>query len=158
MTAPHTLGAPSLGLSLTLNVGDLVFDPATGDLDIVREQNALTQALELAVQTQLGSDRMNADFGFDRLSIGAYAYDIHTRREYVKMQLVKTVTADRRVRDVREIFFQDDPRYFELHPVDAVSQQKIMAQTRARREYTIYVVIDTISNHTLIVEVEAALG
>ncbi|WP_428338693.1 hypothetical protein [Mycobacterium sp.] len=158
MATPGNSGAPSLGLSLMLNVGDLVFDPGTGDLDIVREQHALSQALQLAVQTQVGSDRINVGFGFDQLSVGAYAYDIHTRKEYVKMQLVKAVTGDRRVRDVREIFFRDDPRYFELHSIDALSQQQIIARARASREYTVYVVIDTISNDTLTIEAGATLG
>src|SRR4051812_1149563 len=107
---------PSLGRSLRLDSGDLVFDPAHRDLSLVEQQDALRQALVLAVQTQIGSDRVNAGFGFDRLAIGAYAYGIDTRRQYVKMQLVKTVTAEPRVHDVREVFFEDDPRFFELQP------------------------------------------
>lgn len=158
MTTPGNGGTPSLGLSLKLNAGDLVFDPGKGDLGIVQDQQALTQALELAIETQLGSDRINSGFGFDRLSIGAYAYGLHSRKEYVKMQLVKTVTADRRVRDVRDIFFQDDPRYFELHPLDAASQEAIIALARASREYTIYVIIETITSDALTIEAGATLG
>ena len=41
------------------------------------------------------------------------------------MQLVRCVGADRRVRDVREVFFQDDPRYFELNPgLDEEAQKR----------------------------------
>jgi hypothetical protein len=152
-------GSPSLGVSLQLEDGDLVFDVRRGDLTLVEEQAALTQALQLAIETQLGSDRLNSGFGFDRLSLGTYAYGIHTRKEYVKMALVRTVSADRRVRDVREIFFQDDPRYFELHPsLDAASQEAIRTEARASREYTVYVIVETITSDPLTIEGGATLG
>jgi hypothetical protein len=148
--APST-GAPSLGRSLTLDQGDLVFDTANRDLTLVEQQDALKQALVLAIQTQVGSDRVNAGFGFDRLSVGAYAYGIDTRKEYVKMQLVKTVSADPRVRDVREVFFQDDPRFFELQPALASAQDQIVAAARSSREYTVYVTVETIAEDPLTV-------
>jgi hypothetical protein len=150
-------GLPSLGRSLKLAAGDLVFDVTAGGLAMVTEQAALIQALELAVDTQLGTDRLNSGFGFDRLSIGAYAYGIHTRKEYVKMQLVRCLTADRRVRDIREIFFQDDPRFFELTPLDAAAQQQIANQARASREYTVYAIIDTIAADQVTVAVGTTL-
>jgi hypothetical protein len=152
-------GAPSLGISLRLDDGDLVFDVLRGDLDLIEEQAALTQALTSAVETQVGSDRLNSGFGFDRLSVGAYAYGIHTRKEYVKMALVRAVNADRRVRDVREIFFQDDPRYFGLHPtLDAAAQKAIRTEARASREYTVYVIVETITGDPLTIEGGATLG
>ncbi len=151
-------GVPSLGLSLQLTAGDLVFDNARRDLDVVVEQAALAQALELAIETQIGTDRLNANFGFDRLSIGAYAYGIHTRKEYVKMQLVRCVTADRRVRDVREIFFEDDPRFFELRQVAPSAQDEIAANARASREFTVYVIVDTIADDPLTVQAGTTLG
>jgi hypothetical protein len=148
--APPT-GAPSLGRSLKLDQGDLVFDAANGDLTMVEQQDALEQALVLAIQTQVGSDRINVGFGFDRLSVGAYAYGIDTRKAYVKMQLVKTVSAEPRVRDVREVFFQDDPRFFELQPALAAAQDQIAAAARASREYTVYVTVETIAEDPLTV-------
>jgi hypothetical protein len=144
-------GGPSLGRSLKLDQGDLVLDAATGDLALVEQQDALSQALVLAIQTQVGSDRINAGFGFDRLAVGAYAYDLDTRKQYVKMQLVKTVSAEQRVRDVREVFFQDDQRFFELQPSLAGSQQQIAAAARASREYTVYVIVQTLADDPLTV-------
>jgi hypothetical protein len=151
-------GAPSLGRSLALNAGDLVFDVSAADLPLVTEQAALAQALELAVETQLGTDRLNSGFGFDRLSIGAYAYGVHTRKEYVKMQLVRCLAADRRVRDVREVFFSDDPRFFELNALDPDVQEQIISQARASREYTVYAIVDTITDDQLTIAVETTLG
>jgi len=153
-----TSGVPSLGLSLQMRAGDLVFDIASGDLDLVVEQAALSQALELAIETQIGTDRLNVNFGFDRLSVGAYAYGIHTRKEYVKMQLVRCVTADRRVRDVREIFFEDDPRFFELRQVAPSAQDEIAASARASREFTVYVIVDTIADDPVTVQAGTTLG
>ena len=151
-------GSPSLGVSLELADGDLAYDTLRGDLRLVTDQPALAQALELAIETQLGSDLMNATFGFDRTSIGAYAFALHTRKEYVKMQLVRCVTADRRVRDVRDIFFEDDARYFELHNLPPAVQQQIVAQARASREYTVYVLVDTIADDALSLQSEMSLG
>lgn len=156
---PIPPGSPSLGRSLRLDAGDLHFDQATGSLETVEDLPALSQALVLAIETQLGSDRINATFGFDRLAVGAYAYGINTRKEYVKMQLVRCVGSDRRVRDVREIFFEDDPRFFELQPsLGATAQEQISAAARASREYTVYVVVETIASETLTLQAGGTLG
>jgi hypothetical protein len=163
MTGPvlpgQTAGQPSLGRSLRLDDGDLVFDDHTGDLAEVDQLAALGQALELSIDTQLGTDRLNVQFGFDRLAVGAYAYDLTTRKEYVKMQLVRCVSRDARVRDVREVFFSDDRRAFDLPPgLDAVAQDRIVAAIRADREYTVFVVVETITSQPLTVEAEGTLG
>jgi hypothetical protein len=152
-------GQPSLGRSLRLDDGDLVFDDHTGDLAAVSELAALSQALRLAIGTQLGTDRLNAQFGFDRLAVGAYAYGLHTRKEYVKMQLVRCVGLDARVRDVREVFFSDDPRAFEQQPgLDADARERIAAAVRASREYTVFVLVETVTSQPLTVEAEGTLG
>lgn len=153
------IGAPSLGRSVQLRAGDLVFDELTGDLAVVADLPALTQALLLTIETQLGTDRLNASFGFDRLSVGTYAYNVHARKEYIKMQLVRCVGSDRRVRDVRDVFFEDDPRFFELQPsLDAAAQDQIAAAARASREYRVYVVIETIASETLTLQAGGTLG
>jgi hypothetical protein len=160
MTTPlPPAGQPSLGRSLLLDDGDLVFDDHTGDLAEVEQVAALSQALRLAIGTQLGTDRLNAQFGFDRLAVGAYAYGLNTRKEYVKMQLVRCVGMDARVRDVREVFFSDDPRAFELQPgLDEVARDEIVAAIRASRAYTIFVFVETITSQPLTVEAEGTLG
>jgi len=156
MTSPA--GPLSLGSSLKLDAGDLVFDDI-GDLTMVTGTAALSQALVLSIETQLGSDRLNSGFGFDRAALGAYAYGIHTRKEYVKMQLVRCVGLDRRVKDVREAFFQDDPRYFELSPgLDAAAQQQIAAAATASREYTVYVIVETLNSDLVTLQTGETLG
>lgn len=157
MTNPA--GPFSLGSSLRLDDGDLVFDDQAGDLVMVTGTGALTQALIMSIETQLGSDRINSGFGFDRTAIGAYAYGLHTQKEYVKMQLVRCVGLDRRVKDVREAFFQDDPRYFELNPgLDAAAQQQIATTARVSRDYTVYVIVETINSDVVTLQAGGILG
>jgi hypothetical protein len=161
MTVPVVApaGQPSLGRSLRLEDGDLVFDDHTGDLVEVEQVAALSQALQLSIATQLGTDRLNAQFGFDRLAVGAYAHGLHTRKEYVKLQLVRCVGLDPRVRDVREVFFSDDPRAFELQPgLDARARDRIVAAIRASRQYTAFVLVETITSQPLTAEAEGTLG
>jgi hypothetical protein len=157
MTNPA--GPLSLGSSLQLDDGDLVFDDQAGDLTMVTDTAALTQALIMTIETQLGSDRINSAFGFDRTAIGAYAYGIHTQKEYVKMQLVRCIGLDRRVKDVREAFFQDDPRYFELNPgIDAATQQQIITAARVSRDYTVFVIVETINSDVVTLQAGGTLG
>ncbi|MGA5823991.1 hypothetical protein ACPC54_39865 [Kitasatospora sp. NPDC094028] len=146
-------GAPSLGRSLALDDGDLVVDPATRGPAEIEGLDALTQALVLSIRTQLGGDPLNTAFGFDRLAVGRYALGLHARKEYIRMELVRCLSADRRVTDVREVFFQDDPRYFDLRPgLDAAAQERIVRAIRASREYTVYAVVDTVAGAALTLE------
>ncbi|GKQ37935.1 hypothetical protein [Streptomyces sp. A012304] len=146
-------GAPSLGSSLKVEAGDLVIDELTGGPAQVRGRDALVQALVLAVETQSGSDRLNTEFGFDRLAVGRYALGVPARKEYLRMQLVRSLSADRRVRDVREVFFEDDPRFSELRPgLDEAARQRIAEAARSRRGYTAYAVIETVAGSTLTFE------
>ncbi|MFF9428182.1 hypothetical protein [Streptomyces sp. NPDC014746] len=143
-------GAPSLGRSLALDDGDLVLDPGSRDLALVVGAEALGQALELAVATQAGSDRLNIRFGFDRLAIGAYAHDLPTRKEHLTMELVRCLSSDRRVTDVREVFFDDDPRFLETGTdLDAETRLRSTAAARAERRSTVYAVVDTVAGAAL---------
>lgn len=140
-----------LGRSLSLDDGDLAMDPSMPSrLAMVEGQRALDQALTLAVETQLGSDPLNVTFGFDQLVVGGNPYGVHTRKEYIKLQLVRAVAADRRVKDVREVYFQDDPRFFELHPgLSDDVRTSIVRSVRASRRYIAFVVIETIAGDRL---------
>ncbi|MGW6915288.1 hypothetical protein ACWGB8_15940 [Kitasatospora sp. NPDC054939] len=153
LSGPPEPGTPSLGRSLRADAGDLVIDELTGGPAMVEGLDALAQALVLTVETQLGSDRLNTGFGFDRLAVGRYALGVHARKEYIKMQLVRCLSADRRVTDVREVFFEDDPRFFELRPaLDDAARERIVGVTRARRAYTVYVILETVAGSTLTLE------
>ncbi|MDQ0000093.1 MULTISPECIES: hypothetical protein [Pseudarthrobacter] len=146
---PEDPERPSLGVGLRLEVGDLMLDAGARDLATVRGADTLAQALEGAVETQLGSDRLNVGFGFDRLAIGAFAHGVDSRRVYVKMQLVRTMSADRRVRDVRDVVFEDEARFAALAGVDAQTAQRIADAARRSREHMVHVVLETVAGDVL---------
>ena len=157
MTNPA--GPLSLGTSLQLDAGDLVYDEQLRGLAMVSDTSALAQALVLSIETQLGSDRFNAGFGFDRAAVGTFTYGVHTQKEYVKMQLVRCVGLDRRVKDVREVFFTDDPRFFELNPgLSPAAQEDIVAAARASRAYTVYVIVETINSDVVTLQAGGTRG
>ncbi|WP_158973371.1 hypothetical protein [Streptomyces griseus] len=144
-------GAPSLGHGLALDDGDLVTDPRTGGPAGNQGPETLLQALLLAVETQLGTDRLNTVFGFDRLALGRYALEAPARKEYIRMELLRCLSGDRRIADVREVFFQDDQRYRDLRPdLAPATYERIVQTARASREYTVYAIVETIASSTLI--------
>lgn len=156
MPEPALSPAQPLGRSLELDQGDLVVTsradaPGRATLAMVEGVDALAQAITVTLQTQLGSDPLNVTHGFDALAIGESPYGVRTRKEFLKLHLVRAVGGDRRVKDVRELFFDDDPRFFELHPeLDPDVQRR---RVRASRRFTVTVVLETAGGE--LVEVRA---
>ncbi|MFJ5776210.1 hypothetical protein [Streptomyces sp. NPDC093094] len=147
---PDPAGAPGLGHSLAVDDGDLVIDAGTGGPATVEGPDALTQALTLTVETQLGSDRLHTTFGFDRLAVGRYPMSRLARKEYIRLELVRCLATDRRVTDIREVFFEDDPRFFELRPrADRTAGSRPVDDVRSSRSHTAYVIIETVAGDTL---------
>lgn len=141
-----------LGFTLHLDAGDLAVEHVEGTVPAttlreLRGVDALAQALTLALETQLGSDPVNVTFGFDLRALGENPYGVRERREHVRLQLVRTVASDRRVRDIRELYFDDEPRFAELHVgVDLESQR---TRVRASRRATATIEIETIADDPL---------
>jgi hypothetical protein len=140
MAAPEPLGH-----SLRLEQGDLVV--AAGTLEAVRGIDSLAQALTLALETQLGSDAVNVVFGFDLRALGENPYGVRTRKEYLRLQLVRTIASDQRVKEIRELYFDDDPRFFELAP--GVDEEEQRRRVRTSRRTTATIVVETRSAEQL---------
>jgi hypothetical protein len=138
-----------LGRSLLLDDGDLVVERpgATATLAQVRGVEALAQALTLALETQLGSDPINVAFGFDLRAIGENPFGVRERREHLRLQLVRTVASDRRVREIRDLYFDDDQRFAELHPGVDLDRQR--SRVRATRRANATIELDTIAGDPL---------
>lgn len=135
MATPHPLGH-----SLRFDEGDLVFG-ATGSLQSVRGTDALAQSLTLALETQLGSDPLNVRFGFDLRALGENPFGVQTRTEYVRLELVRTISFDPRVKEIRDLYFGDDPRAFELTP--EVDPEEERRRVRASRRLTATIHLET---------------
>lgn len=131
------------GFSLALVNGDIVLD--NGTLRLVSGKRNLLQALELRTLTPFGTDLFNTAYGLDIQEAFTEPGSLHMVKELIKLNLVRTLGADPRVRDIREIQFQDDPAYLARHP--EVSTE-VIRDLRHRRFWEVEVVIDTVNNQT----------
>ena len=95
--------ADSFGTSLLVDDGDLVVQ--NGSLVEVRGLPNLIQALTLRVFTPYGTDIFNPTYGFDLGAIFGGSLNTRARRDLISLNLVRTLTGDRRVREVRDIRF-----------------------------------------------------
>jgi hypothetical protein len=98
----------------------------------------LTQALTLRVLTPFGSDRFNTGYGLDVTRAFTEPNGVRMVKELIRLNLVRTLGTDPRVREVREVTFVDD------------------TAARHRRMWTVEVDLETVggSAATLVVDVE----
>jgi hypothetical protein len=90
-----------LGIGLEVEHGDIVFEG--GDLAMVAGPANLAQALELRVLTPLGSDRYDVRYGLDAAAVFTGPGGPNEVRDLLRLNLVRTLGADPRVGDIREI-------------------------------------------------------
>lgn len=145
-------GDALLGASLALVDGDIEFDG--GDLRWVSGLPNLVQALRLRVLTPFGSDIFNTSYGLDTRQIFTQPGSVQTIKAIIKLNLVSTLGTDARVRDIRELLFEDDAGYLDRHPeLDA----NAIAIDRQRRLWNVDVVIDTVTNQTQTLPVDVGV-
>jgi hypothetical protein len=116
-----------LGRTLALDDGDLaVVASPTGAVTLAELTgvDALGQTLTLALETQLGSDPMHAGYGLDATALGAHAYGVRSRKEYLKLQLVRCIASDMRVKQILELLFDDEGRASRSHSVRALIETR----------------------------------
>jgi phage baseplate assembly protein W len=89
---------------------DLVLAQGATGLDLARVEklDALTQSLELALTTALGSDIFNTDFGFDGLRALAEETSPTMVRERVRIAVIQVLQKDPRVRRIHDVSLGDD--------------------------------------------------
>ena len=102
------------GTSLALVDGDFLLD--AGDLARVSGRNNFFQALRVIVETPFGSDQVNVNYGLDIAAIFAVANSVRSIKDVIRLNLVKSLAADDRVREIREIVFDDEPDFALLVP------------------------------------------
>lgn len=131
--------ATVFGYSLLLDDGDLVIQD--GQLVTVSGEANLTQALTLRILTPYGSDLFNTTYGLDMAQVFTQPNGVRMVKALIKLNLVRTLGTDPRVRDIHEVLFDDDPAYLARHP--QLDAQRLREQ-RDRRAWQVEVVIDTI--------------
>ncbi|WP_020671286.1 hypothetical protein [Amycolatopsis nigrescens] len=137
------------GRGLLLEDGDLVL--AQGRLREVESTANLSQALTLRVLTPFGSDPFNTGYGLDIEGVFTEANPVPMVKQLIQANLVRALGTDPRVRDVREVVFDDDPDLLAANPALAAAARS----AHHRRLWTVRVVLDTVAGDplTLLVDV-----
>lgn len=109
-------GVPTdvFGASIALVDGD--FSIVAGDLAPVSGHDNFGQALQVMVGTPFGSDQINVNYGLDIAAIFGAASDVRSVKDVIRLNLVKSLAADDRVREINDIVFDDEPGFAQLAP------------------------------------------
>lgn len=137
------------GSSLLIENGDLSL--IGGDIAPVHGLANLKQALSLRLLTPYGSDRVNATYGLNASEAFTGSHDKRTVKELIRLETVRTLASDPRVREVSEVLFDDDPRLAEQ-----VSAGGSAAPRSRDRTLRMLVTVETTAETTerLLVDVE----
>lgn len=114
----------ALGRSIKLSGGD--FTLITGepdesgrqwrDLAQVTGRENFAQALQMIIETPIGSDQINVNYGLDLAAIFTVANTVRSIKDVIRLNLVKSLSADDRIREINEIVFDDEPDFAQLAP------------------------------------------
>lgn len=144
MDAPRT---PSpLGRSLLLKDGDLPL--AEGDFQPVEGRENFLQGLRAAIATPFASDVFNNRYGFDLLACLATPQPPALVKELIRLNIVRSLTRDDRVRQIKEIAFDDELRYFELDAQSDFEERRLARQRT--RQWQALVVLETVTSETAV--------
>jgi phage baseplate assembly protein W len=131
----------AFGHSFVLDDGDFVLQE--GDLALVSGTDNLLQALNVMIYTGFGTDVFNVNYGLDAKSVFTTAQTTRAAKELIRLNLVKSISQDDRVTLIKEVVFDDDPRYYELLSAEnaALNEQT----RRSTRQWQALVVLQTIA-------------
>ena len=109
-------GVPNsvFGTSIALVDGD--FRLVNGDLALVSGTANFGQALQIIVETPFGSDQINVTYGLDVAATFTVAASVSSVKDLIRLNLVKSLSADNRIRQIDEILFDDEPGFSALAP------------------------------------------
>jgi len=139
---PNNLNQPTaFGKSLQLTDGDLLFDQ--GDVALIAGRDNFLQAMQVMIETPFGTDIFNVNYGFDILSILQSAQPINPIKELIRLNIVKSVSQDTRVREIKEVVFDDEARFFEILPGQNADEHRRARKTE--RRWQAIVVLETVS-------------
>jgi hypothetical protein len=140
------------GTSIALVDGDFVL--AVGDLARVSGRDNFAQALRVIIETPFGSDQVNVNYGLDIAAIFTVANTVRSIKDVIRLNLVKSLSADDRVREINEIVFDDEPDFAQLAPEFAGGDPG--AKARHGRAWHAVVTFTTIGNNQQQVVVSGA--
>lgn len=127
-----TTNADPLGRTLALIDGDLQFVVMDGlrDFSMIAGRDDLLQGLNVMIGTPFASDIFNVNYGFDLLNALSSALPPQAIQDVIRLNIVKSVSTDNRIREVKEVVFDDDPHFYDLSP-----QSDPADRAQARRNF-----------------------
>jgi phage baseplate assembly protein W len=143
------------GRGLAIDDGDLrLVKGGAGNRDFatIAGRENLLQSLRLMVETPFGSDIFNVNYGFDFLSVIGQPQSVRAVKDLIRLQVVKSLSQDDRVREINEVVFDDEPRFFELD-ASATVESALAGHKRARR-WRALVSLETVADGEVTVQVE----
>jgi phage baseplate assembly protein W len=139
--------ADPYGRTFTLVNGDLeIAHGADGqrDLTFIVGKEELAQGLQVLISTLQGSDIFNVLFGFDIQQSLMQPQAVREMRALVRLNVVKALAQEPRIRQIRAIAFVDEKDYLLIHPEVTLEQQAALAQQqRISRRWKLDVLLDT---------------
>jgi phage baseplate assembly protein W len=140
------------GRSLQLVDGDLRFDE--GDFKGVSGRDNFLQSLQIMIETPFATDMFNVNYGFDLLSIFKSPHNVQLAKELIRLNIVKSVSRDDRVREIKEVVFDDDSRFFEILPDQQADENRRKRKTE--RRWQAVAVLETIPEGEVAFKLEGA--
>lgn len=143
----------SFGRSLQLSNGDLLLVEREVEEDglrikkrdlapVVGRDNFL-QGMQVMIETPFATDIFNVNYGFDILNILQSPQPVRLVKELIRLNIVKSMSQDTRVREIKEVVFDDEPRFFEILPDQNADEHRRTRKTE--RRWQAIVVLETVS-------------
>jgi phage baseplate assembly protein W len=140
------------GRSLQLAGGDLRI--VAGDFAMVSGRDNFLQALQVMIETPFGTDIFNINYGFDLLASVNQPQSVRLIKELIRLHVVKSLSLDDRVREIREVVFDDEPRFFEIDPRQ--NEEASRRERKAARRWQALALLETITEGEVAVQLEGA--
>ena len=139
-----------LGRSLRLVNGDLAISDS--DFAAIADRDNFIQALQVMIETPMGSDVFNVSYGFDLLNSISAPQSVSLIKDLIRLNIVKSLSQDDRVREIKEIAFGDEPRFFEISPEFDPEESRRLR--KLSRRWQAVIVLQTITEGDVVLSLE----
>lgn len=142
----------SFGRSLQLSEGDLLFEQS--DLVMIVGRDNFLQGMQVMIETPFATDVFNVNYGFDILGILSLPQNVPRIKDLIRLNIVKSVSQDNRVREIKEVVFDDEPRFFEIFWDENSDEHRHLR--KAERRWQAVVVLQTINEGEVTLSLEGS--
>lgn len=123
-----------------------------GDIATVTGRDNLLQGIQAMIGTPFGSDVFNVNYGFDMLGILGGQTTLSQTKDLIRLNLVKSLSQDNRVREILDVIFDDDPQFIATQTPAAAEQSRILRASQ--RRWQAMVVVETVSQGQVTIQLE----